>query len=240
MNKRIMYYERDIKKEIRTSIKKMCVTPENTEPWLLDALFPTMRMFLENDFLEKEEENQEARNKMDTCYSLDFDMSSNPEDLNTARRLLTLLLGNEDAKKMLCCQYQWMLQRNENNILSPMEEQKEKAGMKKLAKEGWLKKKYAIFWKSYNRNASIHLLIKEIDTIADIEREVAVAADHWNIRSANRKTPYLEVNVYEHGYKTNMTKYYLIPLTNLKKAKKTNDFIQKAAALFENELAKSF
>ena len=126
MNKRIMYYERDIKKEIRTSIKKMCVTPENTEPWLLDALFPTMRMFLENDFLENEEENQEARNKMDTCYSLDFDMSTNPEDVNTARRLLTLLLGNEDAKKMLCCQYQWMLQRNENNILSTMKEQKEK------------------------------------------------------------------------------------------------------------------
>ena len=223
MNKRIMYYERDIKKEIRTSIKKMCVTPENTEPWLLNALFPTMRMFLKHDFLENEEENQEARNKMDTCYSLDFDMSS-----------------NEDAKEMLCNRYQTMIQRNENNILSTMKEQKEKAGMKKLAKEGWLKMKYAIFWKSYDRNTSIHLLIKEIDTIADIEREAAVAADHWNIRSANRKTPYLEVNVYEHGYKTNMTKYYLIPLTNLKKAKKSNEFIQKAAALFGNELAKSF
>lgn len=240
MNKRIMYYERDIKKEIRTGIKKMCVTPENTEPWLLEALFPTMRMFLENDFLENEEENQEARNKMDTCYSLDFDMSSNPEDVNTARRLFTLLLGNEDAKKMLCCQYQVMIQRNENNILSTMKEQKEKKGMEKLTKEGWLKKKYAIFWKSYNRNASIHLLIKEIDTIADIEREVDGNEHHWDIRRANRKTPYLEVNVYEHGYKTNMTKYYLIPLTNLKKAKKSNDFIQKAAALFENELAKSF
>lgn len=240
MNKRIMYYERDIKKEIRTSIKKMCVTPENTEPWLLNALFPTMRMFLENDFLENEEKNQEARNKMGTCYSLGFDMSSNPEDLSTARRLLTLLLGNEDAKKMLCCQYQVMIQRNENNILSTMEEQKEKKGMEKLTKEGWLKKKYAIFWKSYNRNASIHLLIKEIDTIADIEREVNGNEHHWDIRRANRKTPYLEANVYEPDHKTNMTKYYLIPLTNLKKAKKSNDFIQKAAALFENELAKSF
>lgn len=240
MNKRIMYYERDIKKEIRTSIKKMCVTPENTEPWLLNALFPTMRMFLKHDFLENEEENQEARNKMDTCYSLDFDMSSNPEDLNTARRLLTLLLGNEDAKEMLCNRYQTMIQLNENNILSTMEEQKEKAGMKKLAKEGWLKKKYAIFWKRYNRNTSIHLLIKEIDTIEDIEREVDGNEHHWDIRRANRKTPYLEVNVYEPDHKTNMTKYYLIPLTNLKKAKKTNEFIQKAAALFENELAKSF
>ena len=240
MNKRIMYYEQDIKKEIRTCLKKMCITPENTEPWLLDALFPTMRMFLENDFLENEEENQEARNKMDICYSLDFDMSSNPEDVNTARRLLTLLLGNEDAKKMLCCQYQWILQRNENNILSTMEEQKEKAGMKKLAKEGWLKKKYAIFWKNYDRNTSIHLLIKEIDTITDIEREVTTGEHHWNIRRTNRKTPYLEVNVYEPAHKPDLTKYYLIPLTNLKKAKKTNDFIQKAAALFENELAKSF
>ena len=240
MNKRIMYYERDIKKEIRTGIKKMCITPENTEPWLLETLFPTMRMFLKNDFLENEEENQEARSKMDTCYSLDFDMSANPEDVNTARRLLTLLLGNEDAKKMLCCQYQWMIQRNKNNILSTMEEQKEKKGMEKLAKEGWLKKKYAIFWKSYNRNASIHLLIKEIDTIVDIEREVDGNEHHWDIRRANRKTPYLEVNVYEPDYKTNMTKYYLIPLTNLKKAKKTNDFIQKATALFENELTKSF
>lgn len=234
-----MYYERDIKKEIRTSIKKMCVTPENTEPWLLDALFPTMRMFLENDFLENEEENQEARNKMDTCYSLDFDVSSNPEDLSTARRLLTLLLGNEDAKEMLCNRYQTMIQRNENNILSTMKEQKEKAGMKKLAKEGWLKMKYAIFWKSYDRNTSIHLLIKEIDTIANIEREIDGNEHHWDIRRANRKTPYLEVNVYEPDHKTNMTKYYLIPLTNLKKAKKTNDFIQKATALFENELAKS-
>lgn len=240
MNKRIMYYERDIKKEIRTGIKKMCITPENTEPWLLETLFPTMRMFLENDFLENEEENQEARSKMDTCYSLDFDMSSNSEDLSTARRLLTLLLENEDAKKMLCSQYQVMMQRNENNILSTMEEQKEKAGMKKLAKEGWLKKKYAIFWKRYNRNTSIHLLIKEIDTIEDIEREVDGNEHHWDIRRANRKTPYLEVNVYEPDHKTNMTKYYLIPLTNLKKAKKTNEFIQKAAALFENELAKSF
>lgn len=240
MNKKIMYYERDIKKEIRTCIKKMCVTPENTEPWLLEALFPTMRMFLENDLLENEEENQEARNKMDTCYSLDFDMSSNPEDLSTARRLLTLLLGNEDAKKMLCGLYQIMLQRNENNILSTMEEKKAKAGMEKLAKEGWLKKKYAIFWKSYNRNTSIHLLIKEIETIADIEREVAGDEHHWDIRRANRKTPYLEVNVYENSDKTNTTKYYLIPLTNLKKAKKNNDFIQKAVALFENELAKSF
>lgn len=235
-----MYYERDIKKEIRTGIKKMCITPENTEPWLLETLFPTMRMFLENDFLENEEENQEARSKMDTCYSLDFDMSSNSEDLSTARRLLTLLLENEDAKKMLCSQYQVMMQRNENNILSTMEEQKEKAGMKKLAKEGWLKKKYAIFWKRYNRNTSIHLLIKEIDTIEDIEREVDGNEHHWDIRRANRKTPYLEVNVYEPDHKTNMTKYYLIPLTNLKKAKKTNEFIQKAAALFENELAKSF
>lgn len=240
MNKRIMYYERDIKKEIRTGIKKKCITPENTEPWLLETLFPTMRMFLENDFLENEEENQEARSKMDTCYSLDFDMSSNSEDLSTARRLLTLLLENEDAKKMLCSQYQVMMQRNENNILSTMEEQKEKAGMKKLAKEGWLKKKYAIFWKRYNRNTSIHLLIKEIDTIEDIEREVDGNEHHWDIRRANRKTPYLEVNVYEPDHKTNMTKYYLIPLTNLKKAKKTNEFIQKAAALFENELAKSF
>lgn len=235
-----MYYERDIKKEIRTGIKKMCITPENTEPWLLETLFPTMRMFLENDFLENEEENQEARSKMDTCYSLDFDMSSNSEDLSTARRLLTLLLENEDAKKMLCSQYQVMMQRNENNILSTMEEQKEKAGMKKLAKEGWLKKKYAIFWKRYNRNTSIHLLIKEIDTIEDIEREVDGNEHHWDIQRANRKTPYLEVNVYEPDHKTNMTKYYLIPLTNLKKAKKTNEFIQKAAALFENELAKSF
>lgn len=235
-----MYYERDIKKEIRTSIKKMCVTPENTEPWLLDALFPTMRMFLENDFLENEEENQEARNKMDTCYSLDFDVSSNPEDLSTARRLLTLLLGNEDAKEMLCNRYQRMIQLNENNILSTMKEQKEKAGMKKLAKEGWLKMKYAIFWKSYDRNSSIHLLIKDIDTITDIEREVDGNEHHWDIRRANRKTPYLEVNVYEPDHKTNMTKYYLIPLTNLKKAKKTNEFIQKAAALFENELIKSF
>ena len=240
MNKRIMYYERDIKKEIRTGIKKMCITPENTEPRLLETLFPTMRMFLENDFLENEEENQEARSKMDTCYSLDFDMSSNPEDLSTARRLLTLLLGNEDAKEMLCNRYQTMIQLNENNILSTIKEQKEKAGMKKLAKEGWLKMKYAIFWKRYNRNTSIHLLIKEIDTIEDIEREVDGNEHHWDIRRANRKTPYLEVNIYEPDYKTNMTKYYLIPLTNLKKAKKSNDFIQKAAALFENELVKSF
>lgn len=240
MNKRIMYFERDIKKEIRTGVKKMCIAPENTEPWLLEALFPTMRMFLKNDFLENEEENQEARNKMDTCYSLDFDMSANPENLNTARRLLTLLLGNEDAKEMLCNRYQTMIQRNEKNILSTMKEQKEKAGMKKLTKEGWLKKKYAIFWKSYDRNTSIHLLIKEIDTFADIEREVTTGEHHWDIRRANRKTPYLEVNVYEPDHKTDMTKYYLIPLTNLKKAKKTNDFIQKAAALFENELAKSF
>ena len=100
--------------------------------------------------------------------------------------------------------------------------------------------KYAIFWKSYDRNTSIHLLIKEIDTIADIEREVDGNEHHWDIRRANRKTPYLEVNVYEPDHKTNMTKYYLIPLPNLKKTKKTNNFIQKAAALFENELTKSF
>lgn len=235
----VTYYEHFIEKMIATDMAEWTSKTKEFPEKILDELLVHIKEFLKRNSLDNKADDYNVRFEFERCNSLTFhinDSKGNPANREIAACMFELLLKDPKAHSMLKEIYRSILCHDDyQGFRKYYQEAKEKA-QKQLQLEKWLDKEYVIFEKENGIPNQLSMNVKSIHNFNDLEDEMDILGEQWELKRPQYHISYLEANIYSYSRKTIFRKYFLVPTENLAEAIKENPAIELYYRVFEEEI----